>query len=57
MKVLKSLHKNHLDIEIQSTNDNLNCIFPHGISNTYEKYKKLKNTLLMNAKMNLMLTF
>lgn len=58
IKLLKSLHENHLDTEIQSTNDNLNCNFPHGISNTLREIKKIEeNTLLMNAKMHLMLTF
>jgi len=34
IKILKSLHKNHSNVKLQSINDNLNLNF---INNTYQK--------------------
>ncbi len=45
MKALKYLHKNFLNIEVQSTNNNLNHDFSNGTNNTCEK---LKNQFFFN---------
>jgi hypothetical protein len=39
IKILKSLHKNHLNIKVESNIVNLNCDFPYETFNTYEKSK------------------
>jgi len=36
IKILKSVHKNNSNVELQSTNDNLK---PNFINNTYEKLR------------------
>jgi hypothetical protein len=35
IKALKYLHKNYLNIEVQSTNNNLNHDFSNGTNNTF----------------------
>jgi len=37
IKIIKSLYKNYLNIEVQATNVILNYDFPHGMNNTYER--------------------
>jgi hypothetical protein len=50
IKALKSLHKNYLNIEVQSTNNNLNHEFSNGINNTCEKSEiQKKKTFFINA--------
>lgn len=39
IKTLKCLHNNSLNIEVQSTNNNLNHDFSNGTNNTCEKLK------------------
>jgi hypothetical protein len=51
IKALKSWYKNYLNIEVQSTNNNLNHEFSNGINNTCEKSEiQKKKTFFMNAR-------
>ncbi len=51
IKILKTLHKNYLNIEIESINGNLNYVIQHGFSSINQKKKKKskKKTLLINV--------
>jgi hypothetical protein len=40
IKALKYLHKNYLNIEVQSTNNNLNHDFSNGTNNTCDLFFK-----------------
>jgi hypothetical protein len=47
IKILKSFHKNHSNVELQSNNDILNLNF---VNNTYEKLKIQKKSFIYECK-------